>query len=400
MAAIVELQMPIDGEYQPALSIPVETCQRFSVHPLRWLRYVGFTIGTEGHISQSAAGPVVRYSEVDIQAGVYYYIPDSQDPFLLDPDLMDDRTSDSSAISTRRADFAQRVTDRDGSHGTCLMTGATTNFQACHIIPHAKGNQVCSEYLNHSQFSFQAQYMNSLADHRNEVLDPPLDDINDPRNGMLLTVLLHRPFGASVVAFLETPNFAMSVTDVALVMQPIEPNAKHLGFAVSRLTLQHFNAPDAVTTHVAPHNSDARQRMDHDDWPPPLLFDIAYGCAALNTWGVPQFVNLARQRTRHIYYDDDDSGDGGDGEPYVDVSGVDQKRYQQRLDSDARAARREQKKKQASNTKAADSQTPDLPDIILGLWMHNARQGQRQARAMKANKTQEKVRTWLDSTKD
>ena len=80
MAAIVELQMPIDGEYQPALSIPVETCQRFSVHPLRWLRYVGFTIyGTEGHISRSAAGPqVVRYSEVDIQAGVYYYIPDSQ----------------------------------------------------------------------------------------------------------------------------------------------------------------------------------------------------------------------------------------------------------------------------------------------------------------------------------
>jgi len=157
MAAIVELQMPIDGEYQPALSIPVETCQRFSVHPYKWLRYVGITIyGTKGHISRSAAGPVVQYSEVDIQAGVYYYIPDSQgksykdpsmlnahsmsDPFLLDPDLMDDRTSDSSAsISTRRADFAQRVTDRDR---TCLMTGATSNFQACHIVPHAKGTGV------------------------------------------------------------------------------------------------------------------------------------------------------------------------------------------------------------------------------------------------------------------
>jgi hypothetical protein len=79
MATIVELHMPIDGEYQPTLSIPVETCQRFSVHPLRWLRYIGFTIyGTEGHIFRSPAGPVVRYSEVDIQAGVYYYIPDSQ----------------------------------------------------------------------------------------------------------------------------------------------------------------------------------------------------------------------------------------------------------------------------------------------------------------------------------
>ncbi|KAF8662772.1 hypothetical protein AX14_007016 [Amanita brunnescens Koide BX004] len=117
-------------------------------------------------------------------------------------------------------------------------------------------------------------------------------------------------------------------------------------------------------------------------------------------------MNLARQRTRDIYYhnDDDESGDGGgdggDGEPDVDVSDIDQKRYQQRLDSDARAARREQKKKRASNTKAADSQAPDFADIILGLWMHNTRQGQRQARAMKAEKTQEKVRTWLDSTKD
>ena len=53
---------------------------------------------------------------------------------------------------------------------------------------------------------------------------------------------------------------------------------------------------------------------------------------------------------------------------------------------------------QASNT--ADSQTPDFADMILALWMHNARKGQRQARAMKAEKTREKVRTWLDSTKD
>ena len=76
------------------------------------------------------------------------------EPFLVDPDLMDDRTSDaSSSISTDRANFKQRVTDRDG---TCVMTG-TVNVQACHIVPHAKGHQVCSEYfLNNFQFSFQA----------------------------------------------------------------------------------------------------------------------------------------------------------------------------------------------------------------------------------------------------
>ncbi|EDR06573.1 uncharacterized protein LACBIDRAFT_300133 [Laccaria bicolor S238N-H82] len=48
------------------------------------------------------------------------------------------RTSKSSTISTHRGDFIQRVTDRDG---ICLITGVTENFQACHILPHAKGSQ-------------------------------------------------------------------------------------------------------------------------------------------------------------------------------------------------------------------------------------------------------------------
>lgn len=194
MAAIVDLQMPIDDgyhSYQAALSIPVKACQRFSVHPLSWLRFLGYTIyGTEGYISRSPTGRVVRYSELntDLQAGIYYYRPDEPEPLLLDPDLMDNRASDSSAISIRQRDFAQDVIDRDG---TCLMTGAATNFQACHIIPHAKGSE----------------YISGLADHRNEVLDPPLDDINDPRNGILLSPVLHRPFGESVVAFLKISYF-------------------------------------------------------------------------------------------------------------------------------------------------------------------------------------------------
>ena len=113
---------------------------------------------------------------------------------------MDDRTSDASDISASRGDFRDRVVARDG---TCVMTG-TENFQACHIVPHAKGHQVCSEHLlNHSEFSCQAKYMVNLANHRHEAVDPPLDDINDTRNGILLALQLHLPFGASKVAFLQ-----------------------------------------------------------------------------------------------------------------------------------------------------------------------------------------------------
>jgi hypothetical protein len=120
--------------------------------------------------------------------------------FLLDPDLMDERTSDSSYVSSSRGDFRQRVAARDG---TCVMTG-TGNVQVCHVVPHAKGHQVRSEYLwNHSESSFQAQYIINLASHRHEVLDPPLESINDTRNGILLAVQLHSPFGTSEAAFLQ-----------------------------------------------------------------------------------------------------------------------------------------------------------------------------------------------------
>ena len=203
----------------------------------------------------------------------------------------------------------------------------------------------------------------------------------------------------------------MTVNDVDLVTQP---NADRLGFVIQpslasrRLTFQHFDTHDLATMLLAPHNSDARQ-SDSNEWPPPLLFDVAYGSAALKTWGVPLFLNFARGHTRDMYYnhgDNDnengDGGDGGGGEPDDDVSGVGQsKTCRQMLGRAARAARRAEKMRdgwQASTT--ADSETPDFADMILALWMHNARKGQRQAREIKAEKTREKIRTWLDSTKD
>jgi hypothetical protein len=136
MAANVELWINVDDVYHPALSVAVDTCELFSLHPLTWLRYLGFTIcGNEGRISTLPDGVEVDYYQANIQPGVYYYVsqgesfrhartprsPSILEAFLLDPDLMDDRTSDASDISTSRGDFRDRVVARDG---TCVMTGA------------------------------------------------------------------------------------------------------------------------------------------------------------------------------------------------------------------------------------------------------------------------------------
>jgi len=37
-------------------------------------------------------------------------------------------------------------------------------------------------------------------------------------------------------------------------------------------------------------------------------------------------------------------------------------------------------------------------DMVFALWMHSARKGQRQAEVMKADRTRDKVQTWLDFT--
>ena len=196
----------------------------------------------------------------------------------------------------------------------------------------------------------------------------------------------------------------MTINDVDLVTQP---NAHLVGFAAQpqdasrRLTFQHFNNRDFATMTLAPHNSDARI-SDSVDWPPPLIFDIAYGCAVLKTWGLPPFLDFARERTKDIYYDngdnDDENDDGGGGGGGDGGNGGDgklrSKHTQQKLDRIAPAARREKMRgdQQASNT--ADSQAPDFADMLMALW---TRKGQRQAHAMKADRTCEKVQSWLDS---
>ena len=219
----------------------------------------------------------------------------------------------------------------------------------------------------------------------------------------------------------------MTVNDVDLVTQP---NADILGFTIlpadaeSRLTFQHFNNRDLVTRIVAPHNSDAR-KSDSDDWPPPLIFDVAYGCAVLKTWGLHAFKDFARQRTRRIYYDNgnnhsdgngagaggagdgsgggggagDGSGSGGGAGPSGDDQ--DENCLGQKTDHALRAAR--QAARQAGDSvgqlasSTEDSEAPDIADMVLGLWMHNVRRLQPQVHAMEAGQTKEKVGKWLDS---
>ena len=125
-------------------------------------------------------------------------------PSFADVDALDDRTSDASALSERRADFRARVIDRDQ---TCVITGdAAYNSIACHILPHAKGSDVRFSRPSMSVTSYPSlKYISNVISHRNGTDDDidDLDDIDDTRNGILLYSSLHRPFGAGESVFLK-----------------------------------------------------------------------------------------------------------------------------------------------------------------------------------------------------
>jgi hypothetical protein len=247
-----------------------------------------------------------------------------------------------------------------------------------------------------------------------------LDNINDTRNGILLNSYLHNAFGACFSAFLETPNFAMTVNDVDLARQRLNPGFMiDPSVATRRLTFQHF-IHEPVTSDQIPHNADARL-SDSDDWVPSVLFEVVYGCAAINAWGVRSFVKFAREQTRSIYYDDEhengeddnDNGNGngkgkgnenGGGGGAAGGSGGDEigggsgSKDNVKTACQLRAENRAQVKASGQVARStAKSEVPDAADMILALWMHNARKVEPQVRAMKANRTQEKVGAWLDS---
>jgi hypothetical protein len=127
----------------------------------------------------------------------------SDDPRLVNVNVVDDRTSDASDLTLHRADFRQRVIAHDS---TCVITGDPPHLcDACHILPHSKGNNVRPQkFYDLATFSFFNKYMSNAVHHRGGTDDPvnDLNDINDIRNGLLLNKLLHVFIGNGDSAFL------------------------------------------------------------------------------------------------------------------------------------------------------------------------------------------------------
>jgi hypothetical protein len=76
---MVNIHLRIDDSQVLALSIPFSDIQRLSIRPLKWLRFVTFTVcGAHGNLSATPDGPAVDYDSIALDSPIaedYYYTP-------------------------------------------------------------------------------------------------------------------------------------------------------------------------------------------------------------------------------------------------------------------------------------------------------------------------------------
>ena len=179
----------------------------------------------------------------------------------------------------------------------------------------------------------------------------------------------------------------MSVDDI-----PYARTEENQASPTNRLTLHYIveSGLGILLPSIVPNNSDLREPGDTSQWPPAMIVNLFYACAALNAWAPKAFIQNARAMAKGAYYNDpnDDISDGIDPNPYIlPESGARQRGLDARNEKKARAAHPEQ------------MQFSSVMDGVMALWMRSARQGkgnrQRIAASDFAHRC-DKVQAWMD----
>jgi len=81
MAETVELWIRIDDVDRHALSIPIHECTAKAIHPVKWLRFLGYAIyGSPGLISLAPGAPELEDYNADIEPRCYYFRSEGKTP--------------------------------------------------------------------------------------------------------------------------------------------------------------------------------------------------------------------------------------------------------------------------------------------------------------------------------
>jgi hypothetical protein len=150
------------------------------------------------------------------------------------------------------------------------------------------------------------------------------------------------------------------------------------------------NVPEHAFPSVVKNNSDARQPSNTNKWPPALIVDFFYGCAALAAWSPRPFKAFIKK----LNFDD-----------YYDMSGT----ISEELDKEeGTSSRQTMAKERVTRYEARGKKRNEggdgggfgeAMDLVMSLWMRHSRSHQLEqdiAHLPEVNHSlQERVEAWL-----
>ncbi|KAF8557119.1 hypothetical protein OG21DRAFT_1407751, partial [Imleria badia] len=233
---------------------------------------------------------------------------------------------------------------------------------AAHLVPHSKGDR----------------YIETYTQRRSR--DPAGNDIvhriDDVRNGILLNSITHSSIGKDV-AFLVTPNFAMTTADVNPTTPPTEKRC------ITHLFVP--DDPEALGDRTLRSGHLFRTPDTADEWPPNILFDAVYASAVLHHFA-PRTMRDTLKQWRSNYY-------------LRGITSAAQASYQAIIDERGTKAERKNEQNQVRANKAshADDDCLDYFDCLMILPYINVPPDEQEAIWRKAEaKRAERERSGLE----
>ncbi|GBE87601.1 hypothetical protein SCP_1102780 [Sparassis crispa] len=280
----------LEWEWVRCLKIQKACILEFSPKPYKWIRFItGVILGAEGILcaTDNADAIEIDYDRplIDGNFSLYFHVTPAElsRMFPLDPYIAEPYCATGSTTEACCDGFRDEVEGRDVR---CVASDALAVMcDAAHLIGQSKGD-ICIKVLTNAR-------------SRDEDKNDCIDDIDDIRNGLFVVSQLHRALGRRGVAFLLTPNFAMSTNDVDPTLQPDE----------QRWTIHSFEAVfdpdfrhDRVCNIAIPHGQALRLPVDRTSWPPGILFDAVYAAAVMKYFSHEDFSAYLSQHWQGRFY--------------------------------------------------------------------------------------------------
>lgn len=160
-----------------------------------------------------------------------------------------------------------------------------------------------------------------------------------------------------------------------------------------------------------PHNQDARQPANPNEFPPPALVNMWYGCAALLQWGNKATIDAIWSSVRSDYYNNvssegentnggnNSSGDGGNSSGDDDPNGGGNSNGDVTPPEAEPTARSRRPPKKGAHTQSRShlNTMEEALDLVMVLRSYPKSERREEPSTQEQDQSREKVTSWLGS---